>query len=102
MGLGTDSPQREGLNPQAPPECYQGISHVLDSLQYEPKEAAETYCLFSTMQQSRNRRPAICNESYQPALKEGKQIQQANKLQSGFVGYKGIQWSAIITANCQD
>lgn len=33
MGLDTDYPQREGLNPQATPECYQGFSHVLDSLQ---------------------------------------------------------------------
>lgn len=33
MGLGTDKPQREGLNPQAPPECYQGFRYMLDSLQ---------------------------------------------------------------------
>lgn len=33
MGLGTDRPQREGLDPQASPECYQGFSHELDSFQ---------------------------------------------------------------------
>lgn len=39
---------------------------------------------------------------YQSALKEGKQIHQAKKQQSGFAGYKGNQQSSKSTTNCLD